>query len=169
MSILFSKNSYAQPVCQARKMRVPCSENLLFWDLSSLPKAFLWISLTYLPFPIGQFLILSQMFKFFQNQPISIVALLMATFVWSCQLLPSYGQGVSPFKYSPAIQEAFNYLKVLFTSTPSLHHFDPGLQITLHCKGSNPNCHMQTYVSVREIGMLFFLVQTRLYTYAMTP
>src|SRR5439155_16134980 len=35
-------------------------------------------------------------FKFFWDSPISIVVLLMATLVWSCQLLPSFGPRAPP-------------------------------------------------------------------------
>ena len=56
----------------------------------------------------------------------------MATLVWSCRLLPFFGQRESPlFKWTPAAQEAFDRLKYLFTSAPILRHFDPDLQITL--------------------------------------
>src|SRR5437773_10213438 len=45
-------------------------------------------------------------------------------------------KGAPPFEWSPTAQEAFDRLKVLFTSTPILRHFDPGLPVTLHSDSS---------------------------------
>src|SRR5437773_1056722 len=45
-------------------------------------------------------------------------------------------KGAPPFNWSPVAQEAFDRLKVLFTSAPILRHFDPALPVTLHSDSS---------------------------------
>src|SRR5437762_7421274 len=45
-------------------------------------------------------------------------------------------KGSPPFEWSPAAQEAFDRLKVLFTSAPILRHFDPNPPVTLHSDSS---------------------------------
>ena len=42
----------------------------------------------------------------------------------------------SPFEWTPAAQQAFDYLKDLFTSAPILRHFDPELPIHIHTDAS---------------------------------
>ena len=45
-------------------------------------------------------------------------------------------KGSPPFEWTSAAQDAFERLKVLFTSAPILRHFDPGLPVTLHSDSS---------------------------------
>src|SRR5436190_1863913 len=40
------------------------------------------------------------------------------------------------FEWNPGAQAAFERLKVLFTSTPILRHFDPTIPITVHTDSS---------------------------------
>src|SRR5437762_4503426 len=96
MSALFSKNSSLMACLSNSKNANSMSRKSATWDLSSLQKVFPWTPLAYPPSPIGQFPVLSPIFKFFLDSPISTVVLLMATLVWSCLLLPFFGQRETP-------------------------------------------------------------------------